>query len=67
MRNRRAKRLLTAILGGVLVVQVGCIGHFRLTSSLLSWNQQLSNKFVNELVFLSMNVIPEKRSLSANI
>ena len=58
MRNRRTRRLLAAMLGGLLVVQVGCIGHFRLSSSLLSWNQQLSNKFVNELVFLGMNVIP---------
>jgi hypothetical protein len=58
MRNRRTRRLLAAMLGGLLLVQVGCIGHFRLSSSLLSWNQQLSNKFVNELVFLGMNVIP---------
>lgn len=58
MRNRKANRLLTAILGGLLVIQVGCIGHFRLTSSLLHWNQQLSNKFVNELIFVGLNVVP---------
>jgi hypothetical protein len=58
MRNRRASWLLTAILGGLLVVQVGCIGSFRLTGSLLDWNKQLSNKFVNELVFLGLNVMP---------
>ena len=58
MRIRSAKCLLTAILGGLLVVQVGCIGHFRLTGNLLSWNHQLSNKWVNELVFLGLNVLP---------
>ena len=58
MRNRRANRFLAAILGGLLVAQVGCIGSFRLTGSLLSWNKQLSNKFVNELVFLGLTVMP---------
>jgi hypothetical protein len=58
MRIRRTNWLLAAILSGLLVFQAGCIGHFRLTSSLLGWNQQLGNKFVNELVFVGMNVIP---------
>jgi len=58
MRNRRTNRLLAVILGGLLVAQVGCIGSFRLTGSLLSWNKQLSNKFVNELVFVGLAVMP---------
>ena len=58
MRNRRAHRLLAVLLGGLLVAQVGCIGSFRLTGSLLSWNKQLSNKFVNELVFVGLAVMP---------
>jgi len=58
MRNRRAKWLVAAMLSGLLVFQAGCIGHFRLTGSLLSWNHQISNKWVNELVFVAFNVIP---------
>ena len=58
MRNRRANWILAAMLGGLLVFQAGCIGHFRLTSSLLSWNHQISNKWVNELVFLGLAVMP---------
>jgi len=58
MRKAKAKWLLAAMLGGLLVFQAGCIGHFRLTSNLLSWNHQLSNKWVNELVFLGLNVMP---------
>ena len=58
MRIRRTNWLLAAILSGLLVFQAGCIGHFRLTSSLLSWNHQLSNKWVNELVFLGLATIP---------
>ena len=58
MRNRRANWLVAATLGSLLVFQAGCIGSFRLTGSLLSWNKQLSNKFVNELVFLGLTVMP---------
>jgi hypothetical protein len=58
MRNRRANCLLAAMLGGLLVFQAGCIGHFRLTGSLLDWNKQLSNKWVNELVFVALATIP---------
>lgn len=35
-----------------------CIGSFALHGKLLSWNQGVSNKFVNELVFLAFNIIP---------
>lgn len=58
MRIRKTNWVLAAILSGLLVFQAGCIGNFRLTSNLLSWNQQLSNKWVNELVFLAFATIP---------
>ncbi len=29
-----------------------CIGSFRLSNKLMSWNQTIGSKFVNELVFL---------------
>lgn len=35
-----------------------CIGSFGLHSRLVSWNQSIGNKFVNELVFLAFNIIP---------
>lgn len=35
-----------------------CIGSFRLTHSVLKWNNQVSNKFVNELVFFAFWVLP---------
>lgn len=35
-----------------------CIGSFRLTNNLLSWNNQIGNKFVNELVFFAFWVLP---------
>lgn len=35
-----------------------CIGSFTLTNKLLTWNRQVSNKFVNELVFFAFWVLP---------
>lgn len=35
-----------------------CIGSFSLTNKLLSWNNQVGNKFVNELVFFAFWIIP---------
>lgn len=35
-----------------------CIGSFRLWNGIKDWNQNVSNKFVNELVFLAFNIIP---------
>lgn len=35
-----------------------CIGSFALTNKVLSWNRQVSSKFVNELVFFAFWVIP---------
>jgi hypothetical protein len=35
-----------------------CIGKFALTNRLLSWNQSVGNKFVNELVFFAFWVLP---------
>ncbi len=35
-----------------------CIGSFSLTNKLLSWNRQISNKFVNELVFFAFWILP---------
>lgn len=35
-----------------------CIGSFSLTNKLLGWNNQIGNKFVNELVFFCFWIIP---------
>lgn len=35
-----------------------CIGSFKLTNKVLSWNHQISNKFVNELVFFGLWILP---------
>lgn len=35
-----------------------CIGSFRLTGSVLKWNNQVGSKFLNELVFFAFWVLP---------
>lgn len=35
-----------------------CIGSFGLHRRILTWNQEISSKFVNELVFLVLHIIP---------
>lgn len=48
--------LISAVAASTLCTS--CIGSFALTNKLLSWNKQVSNKFVNELVFFAFWVIP---------
>lgn len=49
--------------GAILLVAAtlplqSCIGSFSLTNKVLSWNNQVSTKFVNELVFFAFWVLP---------
>lgn len=48
--------IVLAVVGSML--STSCIGSFALTNKLLSWNQQVGNKFVNELVFFAFLIIP---------
>lgn len=35
-----------------------CMGKFALTRNLYAWNEQISNKFINELVFFAFWILP---------
>lgn len=50
-------KLLALLLSAVILFS-SCIGSFQLTNKLKNWNEDLGNKFVNELVFLAFNMIP---------
>lgn len=43
---------------GASSIMTSCIGSFSLTHKLLSWNETVGNKFVNELVFFAFWVLP---------
>ncbi len=40
------------------ILSTSCIGSFTLTNKLLTWNNNLGNKFVNELVFFAFWILP---------
>ncbi len=47
-----------AILLSGTILFSSCVGSFGLFNRLSSWNNQIGNKFTNELVFLALNIIP---------
>ena len=40
------------------IMFTSCIGSFGLSNKVLSWNKNLGNKFVNEVVFLAFWIVP---------
>ena len=46
------------LLAGASFTFTSCIGSFALTNKVLDWNRQVSNKFVNELVFFAFWILP---------
>ncbi|MDE6552426.1 MAG: DUF3332 domain-containing protein [Muribaculaceae bacterium] len=53
------KIILTAALGALLCTSMSsCMGKFALTRNLYAWNEQVSNKFVNEIVFVAFWILP---------
>jgi hypothetical protein len=46
------------VLMSISLVLSSCIGSFGLTNKVKAWNEGLGDKFVNELVFVCMHIIP---------
>lgn len=57
MRKHKLTVALVLTLSACMTLP-SCIGSFSLTNKLLAWNKQVSNKFVNELVFFAFWIIP---------
>ena len=55
--KKRKSFLVCAMLSGSVLFS-SCIGSFGLWNSLKDWNQGVSNKFVNELIFLAFHIVP---------
>jgi hypothetical protein len=49
---------LVAVLLSVSLMLSSCIGSFNLTNKVKAWNEGLGDKFVNELVFIALHVVP---------
>ncbi len=53
------KIILTAALAALLCTSMtSCMGKFALTRNLYAWNEQVSNKFVNEVIFVAFWILP---------
>ena len=48
----------TALLLTATLLLSSCIGSFRLTNNIKDWNEGLGDKFVNEVVFVALHVVP---------
>ncbi|MBR2415116.1 MAG: DUF3332 domain-containing protein [Bacteroidaceae bacterium] len=48
----------SALLLSATILLSSCIGSFGLTNKVKDWNESLGNKFVNELVFVCMHIVP---------
>lgn len=56
-----SKKSISIFVAALLISAVSfqsCIGSFSLTNKVLTWNRNVSNKFVNELVFFAFWVLP---------
>ena len=49
---------LSALLLAATIMFSSCIGSFQLTNKVKSWNETVSSKFVNELIFIAFHIIP---------
>lgn len=56
--KRKYFTVAVVLLSAGALFNSSCIGSFALSNKLLSWNKQVGNKFVNELVFFSFWILP---------
>ncbi|MBO7290204.1 MAG: DUF3332 domain-containing protein [Bacteroidaceae bacterium] len=49
---------ISALLLAATIVLSSCIGSFRLTNNIKDWNETVGNKFVNEIVFVALHIVP---------
>jgi len=56
--KRKFKVLAMSSMLACSVLFSSCIGSFSLFHKVLSWNQSVGDKWVNELVFLACNIVP---------
>lgn len=54
--KRKSLALVCVLCSSILLSS--CIGSFALFNKMKNWNQGIGNKFVNELVFVALNIVP---------
>ena len=53
MKKTVISAAIVCLLFSSMLTTPSCIGSFSLTNRLLGWNQNVGNKFINELVFFA--------------
>ena len=57
--NKKFKQIVVAMLIATMaLMSVGCYGSFNLTKKVYTWNGTMEGKWVKEIVFLGLNIIP---------
>ena len=56
MKKNKSLLVCTVLAGSILFTS--CIGSFKLWGGLKDWNEGVGNKFVNELVFIALHIVP---------
>lgn len=57
MKKSRLTLVAACVFSGTILFS-SCVGSFALFNRVSSWNQSVGNKFVNELVFIALHIIP---------
>lgn len=52
------KKLVLTIALACTLFMYSCIGSFGLTNKCYDWNNSIGDKWINELVFLALNIVP---------
>ena len=54
---KKSFKMVAALLSACVVMS-SCMGSFGLTKKIYDWNETVGDKWVNEMVFVAMNIIP---------
>ena len=58
MKRKVINTAVAALLAVSAITTPSCIGNFALFNRVLGWNNNVGNKFVNELVFIGFWILP---------
>lgn len=50
--------VVVTLIASMAIMSVGCYGSFNLTKKVYNWNGSMEGKWVQELVFLVLNIVP---------
>lgn len=52
------KKVILSLAVASTLLLSSCLGSFRLTNKCYTWNKSIGDKWINELVFIGLNIIP---------